>query len=318
MPCAEPLLAFPEEVVGVAHRARRPPRAQEPLDLVEDRGRDRGLRRLRHRRARRRGVTSTTSFSADVEADVGAPDVVEDDEVGVLRLEHRALALEPLLAVLGAEGDEHLAGALLLAERARDVRRRLELDRPRARRPSAAWPRAPRPAGSRRRRPRAARRRRPASASAASSIDSAVGVGIVSTPCGRRTARFAASRTTSAPRRRASSASATPIRPDERLPTKRTRVERLARAAGGDEHAPAGERAGREQLRRRARRSRRARPAGRPPTRPRPSRPRRGRRARRRARGASRRSRASPDAPTCAGSSPGRRAPARDGRAPPR
>ena len=36
------------------------------------------------------------------------------------------------------------------------------------------------------------------------------------------TARFAASRTTSAPRRRASSASATPMRPDERLPTKRT------------------------------------------------------------------------------------------------
>ena len=38
----------------------------------------------------------------------------------------------------------------------------------------------------------------------------------------RRHLRLAASSTTSAPRRRASSASATPMRPDERLPTKRT------------------------------------------------------------------------------------------------
>ena len=99
---------------------------------------------------------------ADVEPDVGATDVVEDDEVGVLRLEHRALPRQPLFPVLGAERDEHLARALALAERARDVGRRLELDRPAAvvLRPLGGE-RLGR-AGSRRPRPRAARCRRPA------------------------------------------------------------------------------------------------------------------------------------------------------------
>ena len=49
-----------------------------------------------------------------------------------------------------------------------------------------------------------------------------VGVSTTSTPVGAGTARFAASSVTSAPRFRASSASATPIRPEERFPTKRT------------------------------------------------------------------------------------------------
>ncbi len=45
-----------------------------------------------------------------------------------------------------------------------------------------------------------------------------VGVSTTSTPAGAPTARFAASSVTFAPRRFASAASATPMRPDERLP----------------------------------------------------------------------------------------------------
>ncbi len=224
-----------------------------------------------------------------------AADVVEDDEIGVLRLEHRALALEALLAVLGAEGDEHLARALALAERAGDVGGRLELDRPAVV--------VLRPLGrERRRRPvvgdgggeqrdvdvRRARARRRASTrrSASGSSRRRDGAG---------TARLAASRITSAPRRRASSASATPIRPDERLPTKRTLSSgsRVPPAVTSTRRPASDPR--REQLLGARGDLGRARPAGRRPTRPRPSRPRPGRRARRRARAASRRSRASPE-----------------------
>ena len=54
------------------------------------------------------------------------------------------------------------------------------------------------------------------------SRSAAVGVSTTSTPAGAPTARFAASSVTFAPRRLASAASATPMRPDERLPRKRT------------------------------------------------------------------------------------------------
>ena len=59
-------------------------------------------------------------------------------------------------------------------------------------------------------------------ASASRSSSAALGVSTSSTPGGAATARFAPSSVTCAPRRRASAASATPMRPDERLPTKRT------------------------------------------------------------------------------------------------
>ena len=65
-----------------------------------------------------------------VEPDARRADVVEDDEVRVLRRRASALALEPRLAVIGAERHEHLPGALALAERACDVDRRRELERP--------------------------------------------------------------------------------------------------------------------------------------------------------------------------------------------
>ena len=56
----------------------------------------------------------------------------------------------------------------------------------------------------------------------ARSTSAAVGASTTSTPSGAAIARFDAISVTSAPRRRASSASATPMRPEDRLPTKRT------------------------------------------------------------------------------------------------
>ena len=106
----------------------------------------------------------------------------------------------------------------------------------------------------------------------------------------RGSATLAATSVTSAPRRAASSASAKPIRPEERLPDVAHGVDRLARAAGGHQHAQAVERARREvgagQRPARSRRgSRPARPGGPRPTRPStPARRCRGRRPARRAR----------------------------------
>jgi len=50
-------------------------------------------------------------------------------------------------------------------------------------------------------------------------MSSEVGVSTTSTPSGVSTATFAASSVTFAPRLRASAASATPMRPEERFPT---------------------------------------------------------------------------------------------------
>src|SRR5439155_5844132 len=65
-----------------------------------------------------------------VESDVGSRYVVVDDEVHVLVSEHPPLALEPLVALLRAEGDDHLAVLAPSGELAHDVPRRLELDVP--------------------------------------------------------------------------------------------------------------------------------------------------------------------------------------------
>ena len=74
-------------------------------------------------------VTSTTSFSSVSKPMSDLAHVVVDDEIGVLAVEHRALPLQSLRPVLGAERDEH-AAVLALAERSGNVRGRLELDRP--------------------------------------------------------------------------------------------------------------------------------------------------------------------------------------------
>ena len=86
------------------------------------------------------------------------------------------------------------------------------------------------------------------SASAASSIDSAVGVGITSTPCGRLDGdvRGEEDDVGAAPARLVGERHAHP--PRRAVAEEAHRVERLARAARGDEHAAPCERARREQL----------------------------------------------------------------------
>ena len=88
---------------------------EQALGLVEDRRGDRCFGALGTCRSPSRRDEHDLVLGG-VEADVGARDVVEDDEVGVLVVEHAPLALEAFLAELGAERDEHLAVALALAE----------------------------------------------------------------------------------------------------------------------------------------------------------------------------------------------------------
>src|SRR5215471_12684645 len=102
---------------------------EKSLHLVEDRRRDRRLRRLRDCPIPEPRDQDDLVVGA-LEGDVRARHIVVDDEVGVLRLEHPALPLEPLRAQLGAEGDDELAGPLRLPEAAGDVDGGLELDRP--------------------------------------------------------------------------------------------------------------------------------------------------------------------------------------------
>ena len=236
---------------------------EQALDLVEDRRRDRSFD-ASARAGRRRARDEHDLVLGRVEADVGPPHVVEDDEVGVFFVEHRALALQPRLAVLGAEGDEHLARRAS-ARRARGRCPPSARARPSSgSSPSAASPRALRRPVVR---DRGCEQRTStsASASAASSIASR-GRRRDRLHAGRRgTARFAASRTTSAPRRRASSASATPIRPDERLPRKRTAsIGSRVPPAVTSTRLPASV-ARREQLRRSRARSRPAPPSAHAP-----------------------------------------------------
>ena len=150
-------------------------------------------------------------------------DVVEDDQVAPLADELLARAHESLRPRVGGEADEDLTGAPLRAELAKDVGRRLERRASSPTRPSAACPRSrsdgPVVGDGRRHhddvglvRPRERLAGHVFRRGRLDDLDAR----------GSRTSTFAASSVTSAPRRRASSASATPIRPDERLPTKRT------------------------------------------------------------------------------------------------
>src|SRR6476469_6840300 len=88
---------------------------KQSFHLVEDRNRDRGLRRLRHPPVAVARHEHHLVVGA-LERNVGPRDVVEDDKIRVLRLEHVPLALEPPFAEVGAEGDEQLPRALLLAQ----------------------------------------------------------------------------------------------------------------------------------------------------------------------------------------------------------
>src|SRR5436190_8783679 len=104
--------------------------AKEAFHLVEDRGGDVVLRRLRDRPLPA-GREERDLVLGRVEADVGAGDVVEDQEVGVLADALVARALEPRLAAVGREADEHAPVAWLLPECREDVGGRLQLQRPR-------------------------------------------------------------------------------------------------------------------------------------------------------------------------------------------
>src|SRR4051812_49349004 len=103
--------------------------AKQALHLVEDRGRDLVLRRLGDRRLAA-SPNKRHLVVGRLEADVGATDVVEDEEIGVLGRELLAGALETASAVVGGEADEHLARDSVLAERREHIGRRLELERP--------------------------------------------------------------------------------------------------------------------------------------------------------------------------------------------
>src|SRR5580765_4453531 len=88
--------------------------------LVEHLGRDPRLRRLRD---------TPLPFARDehhfvvlrVEADVGSRHIVVDDEIDVLDRDHRALALETGVALLRAEGHDHLAVLATSGKRPDDV-----------------------------------------------------------------------------------------------------------------------------------------------------------------------------------------------------
>ena len=215
-----------------APRAAAPPRRGSPR-------RSRSFGAFATLALARRAMTSTTSLSGASKPMSGRADVVVDDEVDVLVVEHLlACALETGLARLGPEADEHLPVALRCSPSAReDVGRRLELDRPRL----AVLRRA-----CRRRLGRpvvgdggghqddVGVRARP---SASRSRSAAVGVSTTSTPAGAGTARFAASSVTSAPRARRLRGERDAHAARRAVAEEADGVERLARAACADEHA---------------------------------------------------------------------------------
>src|SRR5881397_2615540 len=120
------------------------------LHLVQDRGGDLLLRRLRDRPLARLANEGHLVVPG-LEADVAARHIVEDEEVCVLARELLARALETALTLVGGEADEHLAGSTPLAEQRG---RRSSARAPRSTRcdPLDASSRAPLPADSRRRR----------------------------------------------------------------------------------------------------------------------------------------------------------------------
>ena len=129
-----------EASAGAAERQAPSAALEQPLDLVEH-----GCRRSTGFGARATSrspsaVISVTSLSRLSKPMSVSPHVVVDDEIDVLVGEHRALALEAVCAVLGAEGDEHLVGPPALPERTGDVGRRRELELPGGARPSGRLP----------------------------------------------------------------------------------------------------------------------------------------------------------------------------------
>ena len=96
--------------------------AKQALHLVEDRGGDLVLRRLRDRALAARRDTSVTSLSAESKPMSVRPTSLKTNRSAFLRVELLARALEPALALVGREADEHLPGRAALAERRRGRR----------------------------------------------------------------------------------------------------------------------------------------------------------------------------------------------------
>src|ERR687883_1231097 len=101
------------------------PSFEQRLGLVEDRGGDPLLRRLGDPPlALRRDHDHLVLHG--VEADVGSPHVVVDDEIGAFAVALLPRALEPALALVGREAHDHGAVAAPRGELGEDVGRRLE------------------------------------------------------------------------------------------------------------------------------------------------------------------------------------------------
>ena len=197
---------------------------QQLLGRIDDRRRDLGLSGPCRRVARRPAPTSTTSLSSASKPMSLARDVVEDDEVdALLHRASRARARGPALP--GRRRSRSAPGRSSAAPRA-------------SRRTSVVGSSVTCHASLVLRRASRRALRGPVVGDGGSHQDD-VGVASRASACvehrlrrsasrrprrraGGGTARFAASSVTSAPRFRASSARATPIRPDERLPRKRT------------------------------------------------------------------------------------------------
>ena len=207
-------------------------------------------------------ATRTTSFSSASKPMSARETSLKTTRSAFFVVEHAPLALEPLLAELGAEGDEHLAVALALAERRARCRPSARARASRPRRSSGASPRARRRAGSRRRRRRAARCRTSAARARRRASPRPSASAIVSTPGGAvdREVRGEQDDLGAAPARLLGERDAHPAR--RAVADEAHRVDRLARPAGGDEHALAGERSAARAAARRARRSPPARPSG--------------------------------------------------------
>src|SRR5438270_7463911 len=115
---------------GCLSAASSIPSSEQRLGLVEDRGGDPLLRRLGDPPlALRRDHDHLVLYG--VEADVGSPHIVVDDQIGALAVALLPRALEPALPLVGREPDEDAAVAPPRGELGEDVRRRLEPHLPR-------------------------------------------------------------------------------------------------------------------------------------------------------------------------------------------
>ena len=273
------------------HRsARRPPApVVSRLDEHAQHDRQRRARPARPRAFAARGTCVAARGGDDrdlvvggVEADVRARDVVDDDRVDPLARELVAPVVQRALAVLGGEADERLVGPARRREAREDVRRALELDAhalvggllqlagEAARRAEV------RDGGGHEQDVGSARTR----AAHASCSSAAVSTSTYVTRASRGERDVRRDDRDVGAERAACSASAKPIRPDERLPTKRTAsigsrvppaVTSTRRPTSSGERRGRGRPASAPRSPRAARRARAG--ARRPPRRPRPAGP---------------------------------------------